>query len=79
MFLTPCITTIADDFSEVSEVLVFTPSDTKMCVNISIEEDDLVENDEIFSVLLASSDVAVTIHPNDTKEVAINDNDGTLY
>ena len=66
---------IAMDFTAVSEVLVFSPNISRVCVNISIEDDELVEIDEDFSVSLSSSDF-VTIHPNSSKDIIILDNDG---
>ena len=44
-------------------------------MNISINDDGLVEYNESFSVLLASSDDAVSLHQNATKDITIIDND----
>ena len=66
---------IAMDFTAVNEVLVFSPNISRVCVNILIEDDELVEIDEDFSVSLSSSDF-VTIHPNSSKDIIILDNDG---
>ena len=66
----------ADDFSEVSTTLVFSSEIARMCVNISISMDDIVENDESFTISLSSSDEAVSLHPNSTKTIIINDLSG---
>lgn len=45
------------------------------CANILLVDDDILENDETFFVVLSSSDIAVTINP-DTATVTINNDDG---
>ena len=55
--------------------LTFTPNIDRVCRNISIDNDELVEFNESFVVTLTTSDVAVSLHPNDTKTFTIIDND----
>ena len=45
---------------------------------VTILEDDLVEDEEIFTIDLDTSDPAVSLGPNSTKEVLITDNDGNV-
>ena len=59
-----------------STTLVFSSDTDRMCVNISVSMDDIVESDEDFTVSLTSSDEAVSLHPNDTKTIIINDISG---
>ena len=54
------------------------PLGTRICVNITINDDEIVEPDQYFSVLLASSD-PVYITPNAEARVVIIDNDRKLF
>ena len=69
---------IADDFGEVSDHSLMFPAESpvgfRSCVNISISDDQYVENDEVFSVSIESSD-AVNLQPNFTKTITIVNDD----
>ena len=66
------------DFSQLEDTpLVFpigTPIGDMQCVTVNISDDDLVEDDETFTLSLTSSD-AVFLFPNSSKEVTIVNND----
>ena len=57
--------------------MMFDSCDKKSCVNISIVDDDVIEDTESFSVLLAETpglDVRITLDPVEA-EIEIIDND----
>ena len=69
--------TDGDDFVGVSPTNIeLTPSNINMliCVNITIIDDDIVEDEETFSCVLSSNDSAVVFSPN-TSVVTIIDDD----
>ncbi len=43
------------DYTGITDFLIFSPFKTRDCVNISIATDDLVENDETFTVELSGN------------------------
>ncbi len=49
------------DYTGVTEFMLFSPSDTRECVNIAIETDDFVENDETFTVELSEDSDSVIL------------------
>ena len=63
------------DYSPITDVLIFgvTSLDT-LCFNISTEEDNIVETDEMFTVGLSTNDDAV-LHPMLNATVEILDDD----
>ena len=56
--------------------LVFTSAET-LCVNISIENDAVLEENEVFIVELSTNDPEVNLSPS-SASVTILDNDGNL-
>ncbi|XP_064383720.1 adhesion G-protein coupled receptor V1-like isoform X4 [Halichondria panicea] len=48
------------DYTGVTEVLIFSSSDVRQCVNIAIASDNLVESSETFTVELSSTNDAIT-------------------
>ena len=48
------------DYTGVTEVLIFSSSDVRQCVNIAIASDNLVESSETFTVELSSTSNAIT-------------------
>ena len=48
------------DYTGVTEVLIFSSSDVRQCVNIAIASDNLVESSETFTVKLSSTSDAIT-------------------
>lgn len=55
--------------------LIFTPNISIACVNITVIDDDEVEDIEVFLVSLTTNSTDVTLQPNTTR-VIIVDNDG---
>ncbi len=49
------------DYTSVTEVLRFSPYDTRECVEIAIATDDFVENDETFTVKLSGNSDGITL------------------
>ena len=49
---------------------------TQMCVSISISDDNITENDEIFTAELATMESFVNLFPNRSKDIGIMNNDG---
>ena len=67
------------DFEAVSEQLVFSPGAMRQCVDVTIIEEDLVENDEPFPLTASGVDLPsmVTVDPATTMVTILND-DGRL-
>ena len=73
------ITTSGDvDYVSTSVTLTFDESSTRACSDISITPDDILEDDETFSVTLTTGDGDVTLEP-DTSVVTITDDDGKCH
>lgn len=51
------------------------PGSAMRCVNITIIDEDIVENDEIFNVMLSSSDPSVEISMMSSQATATINND----
>ena len=66
------------DYSLVPENTTFSPGMTgPQCQSISITDDSILENDEVFVVALTTTDQNVILNPN-TTSVTILDNDGNV-
>ena len=63
------------DYTFSSESLTFDESTTIQCVQITINPDNILEEDEIFIVSLTTPDDDVTLSPDDS-EVTITDTTG---
>lgn len=57
--------------------LIVTPGDSTVCVNVTIIDDDLIEDDEWFSATISSEETFVIIR-NPSITVKIVGNDGKL-
>ncbi len=68
-----------EDYEELNLAVVFSPGVYQVCVNVSILEDDNVENDETFSIKLTSSDQAVVTDVDNAMVTIVEDNDSKLY
>ena len=69
--------TAPEDYTSTETDLTFTPDDSnKMCVNIPIGNDTVVEGSENFTVTVTSNDTSVQIGPNSNSTVTIVDDDG---
>ena len=65
------------DYTGVNETLTFGAGlPAEMCVDIRVSEDDLVETDEVLTLVLNSSDLAVVLMEPDTATVTIVNTDG---
>ena len=65
----------AEDFQLVDKVLRF-QSRESLCVNVTILDDDVVEDSEIFGISVSSSDPNVTLGAIPRATIVIFDNDG---
>lgn len=59
-------------------MIVFTPGTTLSCFDIAINDDESLENIELFTVSLESADPNVVIGPLSFTTVMILDNDGMM-
>jgi len=66
--------TAPNDYSASTHQLTFQPGITQQCADISIVEDVILENDEMFTVLLNTTDQAVVLSTA-TATIIITDND----
>ena len=65
------------DYGSISETLTFVECDRRQCMDVSIIDDEELENTESFSVLLTETpglDVRITLDPVEA-EIEIIDND----
>ncbi len=68
---------VGADYTAVSSDLVFSETVSRVCRNVSTEEDDILEEDEQFLLDLTTSDPSVQLNPN-VATVTITD-DGVAY
>ena len=66
------------DYTAVNIDLVFSESMNKSCVNVSTDEDDILEEDEQFLLDLTTTDPSVELNP-DVTTVTIEDDDRMFY
>lgn len=74
------LSTASDDFHEITKDLTFTPDkemSRMLCVNISVVNDNILEETEIFHVISSTSDDSVIFSRN-TSAVFIFDDEGML-
>ena len=64
-----------DDYTAVTVVLTFTPMESRVCYNVSIENDVVYEGPDDFEVVLRSNDNLINLSP-DTALITIVDDDG---
>ena len=62
------------DYDAVLEVLIFSASVNRICRNVSSVEDDILEEDEDFTLTLNTTDSSVNLNP-DEAIVTISDDD----
>ena len=66
------------DYSLITENIIFSPGMTgPQCQSISITNDSILENDEVFVVALSTMDQDVILNPSNTT-VTILDDDGNV-
>ena len=75
------ILTVPGDYAQpIPADLTFPQGTTLQCTNISISDDAIVENDELFSVQLTSTDPAVILSPSArSATVTIGDDDSKSF
>ena len=73
---------VGDDYQQVQLQIEFMPGDTRKEFNVSIVDDNMIEDLESFQLSLSITDditsKGVQLGPNDTATVTIIDNDGEL-
>lgn len=67
-----------NDFQQRSETVMVPPPDTQVVISVQIFPDNLLEGEERFSVLIASSDQHVAITQS-TAQITIVDNSEGKY
>ena len=65
------------DYDAITEVLIFSASVNRICRNVSSVDDDILEEDEDFTLILNTTDGSVNLNP-DEASVTITDDDRTL-
>lgn len=63
------------DFKALAEILFFNDTTNRVCIEIPIIDDDIVENPEDFMVLISTTDPGVNISSPLASSVIILDND----
>ena len=63
------------DFSAISHHLTFDQTTSRVCADVSISDDHVVENDETFSIMIGGGDSGVTFVTPTSAVVTIVDND----
>ena len=67
------------DYSLIPENIIFSPGMTgPQCQSISITDDSILENDEVFMVALSTTDQDIILSPSTTSVTIVND-DGNLF
>ena len=68
-----------DDYAEPTPMeLTIVAGTDQQCTSISISDDPILENDEFFSVVLNTTDQAVTLRPS-SANITIEDDDGKSF
>ena len=66
------------DFTAIDTTVTFQPSETTRTVTVLIDDDNRVENDEIFVLNLSTDDNQVVINDDEIR-ITISDNDGKQH
>ena len=66
------------DFTAIDTTVTFQPSETTKTVAVLIDDDNRVENDEIFILNLSTDDNQVVINDDEIR-ITISDNDGKQH
>ena len=67
------------DYTSTETDLTFTPDNSRICVNIPITNDTIVEENKNFTVTVTSNDPSVQIGPNSNSAATIIDDDGKWH
>ena len=66
------------DYSLIPENIIFSPGMTgPQCQSVSITDDSILENNEVFMVALSTTDRDIVLSPSTTSVTIVND-DGNL-
>ena len=76
LLLFPCIA--SDDYTSLTNELMFVPATSEQCTLITIDLDTVVENNEIFSVQLDTRDQDVILFPT-RASILIMDDDSESF
>jgi len=72
------VSTEPEDYKAIASALTFTPTgDTVICQNITIVDDSLAEDTQVFLASLDTSDSSVMLLPENAT-ISIEDNDGKM-
>ncbi len=76
----PCLSlgAVGADYTAVSSDLVFSETVSRVCRNVSTEEDDILEGDEEFLLDLTTSDPSVQLNPNVATVTITDDGESTV-
>ena len=70
---------MSDDYAQPTPMeLTIVAGADQQCTSISISDDPILENDELFSVQLNTTDQALTLHPS-SANITIGDDDGKSF
>ena len=70
--------TAIEDYTSIEDDIEFTSAVSLICTNISIENDGVLENNETFTLNIATSDASVVFEVQSVT-ICIKDNDSELY
>ena len=71
--------TVSDDYAQPTPMeLTIVAGTDQQCTSISISDDPILENDELFLVQLNTTDQAVTLRPS-SANITIGDDDGKAF
>ncbi len=79
VFVCFCFVLVSRDYEAVNETVSFSPGVFQVCVNLTILDDEIVENNETFILNLTLSDPAVLIGNNGSTEVTILEDDDSAF
>ena len=66
---------VPSDYFSVRQGLTFSQSSSRECVNVSIVNDDELENEEEFRLILTTGEDRVNLDPSSTS-IRVTDDDG---
>ena len=72
------LSTVGTDYNAVNQTLVFNADASRVCFDTSPVVDDLLEDDEVYHLMLDSFEPGLTLDPSETT-VTIEDDDRKFY
>ncbi len=63
------------DYTTIAGNITFSENETQICLDVTLSDDDILEEDEDFLLSLATTDdnINVTLSPNETRVIIMND------